>query len=103
VLHCAAVGSRFAVVCEPGALLHYFLLPRVVSPSVHVSTQFCAEYCVIVYPPHSGLGKLEFNVQVLTTGHWPYYKNFDTIVLPAIMQRCTQVRSNACLIVLWCA
>jgi hypothetical protein len=31
-------------------------------------------------------------VQVLTTGHWPYYKNFDTIVLPAIMQRCTQVR-----------
>jgi hypothetical protein len=33
-------------------------------------------------------------VQVLTTGHWPYYKNFDTIVLPAIMQRCTQVRSK---------
>lgn len=39
-----------------------------------------------------GLGKLEFSVQVLTTGHWPYYKNFDTIQLPPIMQRCTQAR-----------
>jgi hypothetical protein len=42
-------------------------------------------------------------VQVLTTGHWPYYKNFDSIVLPAIMQRCTQVRSERLFSYVLCA
>ena len=38
-----------------------------------------------------GLGKLEFSVQVLTTGHWPTYKSYDTINLPPAMLKCTQV------------
>lgn len=39
-----------------------------------------------------GLGKLEFSVQVLTTGHWPTYKVYDNINLPPAMLKCTQVR-----------
>mmetsp|Transcript_27867 Transcript_27867/g.46836 ORF Transcript_27867/g.46836 Transcript_27867/m.46836 type:complete len:789 (-) Transcript_27867:312-2678(-) len=39
---------------------------------------------------HTGLGKLEFTVQVLTTGHWPHYNQLSP-TLPAILQRCTQV------------
>lgn len=39
----------------------------------------------------TGLGKLEFSVQVLTTGHWPTYKSYDTINLPPAMLKCTQV------------
>mmetsp|Transcript_11521 Transcript_11521/g.25588 ORF Transcript_11521/g.25588 Transcript_11521/m.25588 type:complete len:774 (-) Transcript_11521:370-2691(-) len=38
----------------------------------------------------TGLGKLDFNVQVLTTGHWPHYKALD-LSLPPLLQRCTQV------------
>ena len=38
----------------------------------------------------TGLGKLDFSVQVLTTGHWPAFKNFD-VALPPLMQRCTNV------------
>lgn len=37
-----------------------------------------------------GLGKLEFSVQVLTTGHWPTYKAVD-VLLPTAMQRCITV------------
>jgi hypothetical protein len=42
----------------------------------------------------TGLGKLDFSVQVLTTGHWPFYKPYDTMTLPPIMQRAVQVRSE---------
>jgi hypothetical protein len=42
-------------------------------------------------PLRTGLGKLDFSVQVLTTGHWPFYKPFDTMNLPPIMQRAVQV------------
>lgn len=38
----------------------------------------------------TGLGKLEFGVQVLTTGYWPTYKTFD-LRLPPIMSRCLHV------------
>jgi cullin 1 len=38
----------------------------------------------------TGLGSLDFNVQVLTTGHWPSYKQVD-LILPPTMQRCVQV------------
>jgi len=38
----------------------------------------------------TGLGKLEFGVQVLTTGYWPTYKTFE-LRLPPIMGRCLQV------------
>lgn len=41
---------------------------------------------------------MEFTVQVLTTGHWPYYKNFDNIKLPLLMQKCTQVMTVFCLL-----
>jgi cullin 1 len=46
---------------------------------------FCKEN-----PDKTGLGKVEFAVQILTTGHWPQYKTFHEINLPPIMQRCTQ-------------
>ena len=36
------------------------------------------------------LGRLEFSVQVLTSGHWPTYKVIE-LNLPPIMMRCTQV------------
>eukprot|EP01038_Epipyxis_sp_PR26KG_P011634 gene11634-15584_t len=36
------------------------------------------------------LGKLEFSVQILTTGYWPSYKSLD-INLPPVMQKATQV------------
>lgn len=36
------------------------------------------------------LTKMEFTVQVLTTGYWPTYKACD-VVLPPVMQRCTTV------------
>jgi cullin 1 len=42
-------------------------------------------------PDKAGIGKLEFTVQVLTTGHWPQYKNLNEMNLPPIMLRCTQV------------
>jgi cullin 1 len=47
---------------------------------------FCREN-----PEKTGIGKVEFTVQVLTTGHWPQYKPLNEINLPSIMQRCTQV------------
>jgi cullin 1 len=47
---------------------------------------FCAEN-----PDKAGIGKLDFSVQVLTTGHWPQYKTINEINLPPIMQRSTQV------------
>jgi cullin 1 len=34
----------------------------------------------------TGLGKMEFSVQVLTTGNWPTYKVMD-LNLPPVMQR----------------
>lgn len=42
-------------------------------------------------PDKTGLGKLEFSVQVLTTGHWPQYKSLNEINLPPLMLKCTQV------------
>jgi cullin 1 len=36
------------------------------------------------------LSKVEFSVQVLTTGHWPNFKTVD-ITLPPVMQRCVAV------------
>jgi len=36
------------------------------------------------------LGKLEFSVQVLTTGHWPYYKTLD-VQLPTLMQKAVNI------------
>ena len=36
------------------------------------------------------LGRLEFSVQVLTSGHWPTYKVIE-LNLPPIMMRCTQM------------
>ena len=36
------------------------------------------------------LGKLEFSVQVLTTGYWPTYRACDA-VLPPLMLKCTQI------------
>lgn len=36
------------------------------------------------------LGKIEFGVQVLTTGHWPSYRMID-VNLPAAMGQCVQV------------
>jgi cullin 1 len=47
--------------------------------------KFCREN-----PDKTGLGKMEFGVQVLTAGHWPTYKTVE-LTLPKIMQRCTQV------------
>lgn len=47
--------------------------------------QFCKEN-----PDLTGLGKVEFSVQVLTTGHWPQYKTFQEVKLPSIMLRCTE-------------
>lgn len=38
----------------------------------------------------TGLGKLEFSVQVLTVGHWPTYKNLD-VQLPLVMQKAVNV------------
>jgi cullin 1 len=38
----------------------------------------------------SAMGKLDFSVQVLTTGYWPTYKPCDCM-LPPIMSACTQV------------
>ena len=46
---------------------------------------FCQEN-----PEKTGIGKIEFSVQVLTTGHWPQYKTFHEINLPPAMHRCTQ-------------
>ena len=43
------------------------------------------EYCK-ANEARLGLGKLDFTVQVLTTGHWPTYKPLD-INIPHIMQR----------------
>ena len=37
-----------------------------------------------------GLGKIEFSVQVLTTGHWPSYKMLD-LTLPPLMSKCVEV------------
>jgi cullin 1 len=42
-------------------------------------------------PDKAGIGKVDFTVQVLTTGHWPQYKTLSEINFPPIMQRCTQV------------
>ena len=50
---------------------------------------FCKEN-----PELTGLGKVEFSVQVLTTGHWPQYKNFQEVKLPSIMMRCTESFAN---------
>ena len=36
------------------------------------------------------LGRMEFAVQVLTSGHWPTYKNID-LNLPPVMTRCTNL------------
>lgn len=36
------------------------------------------------------LGKIDFSVQVLTTGYWPTYKMFD-LILPPSMVKCIQV------------
>lgn len=47
---------------------------------------FCKEN-----PERSSLGKLDFAVQVLTTGHWPQYKHLNEINLPPLLSRCTQV------------
>lgn len=46
---------------------------------------FCKEN-----PEKTKIGKVEFSVQILTTGHWPQYKTFHEINLPPIMHRCTQ-------------
>lgn len=46
---------------------------------------FCKEN-----PEKAGLGKVDFSVQVLTTGHWPQYKTFQDINLPPLMLRCTE-------------
>lgn len=47
--------------------------------------KFCKEN-----PDKTGLGKVEFGVQVLTDSHWPTYKTVE-LTLPHIMQKCTQV------------
>lgn len=47
--------------------------------------KFCKEN-----PEKTGLGKLDFGVQVLPAGHWPTYKTVE-MHLPVLMQRCTQV------------
>lgn len=47
--------------------------------------KFCKEN-----PDKTGLGKMEFGVQVLTAGHWPTYKTVE-LTLPKIMQQCIQV------------
>ena len=36
------------------------------------------------------LGRMEFSVQVLTSGHWPTYKAIE-LHLPPVMMRCTQL------------
>jgi len=36
-----------------------------------------------------GLGKTEFTIQVLTTGHWPNHKVYD-LALPSVMAKCVQ-------------
>ncbi|CAM9983041.1 unnamed protein product, partial [Choristocarpus tenellus] len=36
------------------------------------------------------VGKVDFNVQVLTTGYWPSYKPLE-VTLPKPMMKCTQV------------
>ena len=47
---------------------------------------FCREH-----PEKTGFNKVEFSVQVLTTGHWPQNARFDEINLPLPMQRCVSV------------
>jgi cullin 1 len=37
-----------------------------------------------------GLGKIDFHVQVLTTGHWPSHKAYD-VVLPNEMAKCVSL------------
>lgn len=34
---------------------------------------------------------IEFNVEVLTSGHWPTYKMIDTLVLPQSMAECVSI------------
>jgi cullin 1 len=41
------------------------------------------------------MGKIDFSVQVLTTGYWPTYKTCD-VNLPTTMQKCTQVFKVCC-------
>lgn len=47
---------------------------------------FCQEN-----PDKAAIGKIDFSVQVLTTGHWPQYKLLNEINLPPVMSRCTQI------------
>lgn len=47
--------------------------------------KFCKEN-----PTLANTGKVEFSVQMLTTGHWPQYKPLSELQLPAVMARCTQ-------------
>ena len=47
----------------------------------------------------SGVGKsagnVELTVQILTTGHWPSFANFD-LNLPPAMVKCVQVTNSTC-------
>jgi len=38
----------------------------------------------------AGLGKVEFAVQILTTGNWPSYKALE-VHLPPMMSKCMEV------------
>lgn len=41
-------------------------------------------------PDRTGLGKMDFSVQVLTSGYWPSFKVIE-VSLPPIMKKCTNV------------
>lgn len=36
------------------------------------------------------IGKVEFSVQILTTGYWPSFRQVDWI-LPRVIQQCTNI------------
>ena len=48
------------------------------------------DHCRESADARAALGKVEFGVQVLTTGYWPTYRVLD-LVLPPAMASCTQL------------